>query len=102
MATYDPEVIQGYADRLYADAAAIVRTYVILGGFVGLIFGGGVGFYLAEQGGPDILRIVGALVLGAIGAAMAYSLGQQKAAGLRLAAQTALCQVEIEKNSRRA
>ena len=86
--TYDPEVIQEFSDRLYAKAKSIIRSYVVLGiiilGFAGL----------ATQ--QPIFGAVGAIIGGLIG----YSLGKEKAFQYKLQAQTALCQVQIEANSR--
>ena len=101
MAIYDPEVIQSFADDLYVKAASIVRSYTIVAGFCGALIGAGGGFAVAGQGGPSESPLFGGLLLCALGAAMGYSAGQQKAAGLRLRAQTALCQVAIEQNTRR-
>ena len=51
---------------------------------------------MSVLGGALIGGSIGALVLGLI----AFSLGQQKAFALRLQAQVALCQVQIEANTR--
>lgn len=86
---YDPSVIQEFADRLYSKAGSIIRSYTILGiillGFAGL-----------ATGNP-ILGAVGAVIGGIIG----YSMGKEKAFAHKLQAQTALCQVQTEVNSRR-
>jgi len=99
MATkYDPTVIQTFADRLYAEAERIVARYTI----VGFVFGAAAG---ASVGGTAIGGTTAALVLavliGAFGAALAAYSAYAKVFELRLRAQTALCQVQIELNSRR-
>ena len=89
-ANYDPAVIQEFANRLYAKAGGIIRSYTILGvmllGFAGLATG------------EPILGAVGAVIGGVVG----YSMGKEKAFAHKLQAQTALCQVQIEKNSQSA
>ena len=85
---YDPNIIVEFASRLYSKANSIVATYtffgLMVGAFAGMAWGGTTG------------AIVGAIVIGVIG----YSMGTEKAFQLRLQAQTALCQVQIELNTR--
>ena len=92
--TYDPEVIQQHADRLYRQASALTGTYaffgLVLGGAGGLVVGG-----LAEAD-PAPLGAFGAIVGAVIGGVIGHSKGFQ----LRLQAQLALCQLAIEKNTR--
>lgn len=87
--TYDPNVIQEFADRLYTKAKSIIRSYTILGvillGFAGL----------ATQ--QPKLGLVGAVIGGVIG----YIMGKEKAFVYKLQAQTALCQVQIETNTKK-
>lgn len=90
MIRYDPKIIQQFANGLYALAARIVAIHT----FIGCIIGGGAGYALDNSN--IILAIVGAAIIGWIG----YDLGTQKAFGLKLQAQMALCQVQIEKNTR--
>ena len=98
MAQYDPAVINEFADRLYAQAKSIIATLTVLFGFLGLVFGGGVGAVLARGAdGTMSGALVGALLGGLIG----YVIGRERAFVLKLQAQTALCQVQIESNSRR-
>ena len=85
---YDPKVIQEFSDRLYAKANGIIRSYTILGVLLLGIAG------LATQ--EPIFGLMGAVLGGVIG----YSLGKEKAFNYKLQAQTALCQVQIETNSR--
>lgn len=63
----------------------------VIGGLIGL----GAGYYVQSQ--LDQYALLGALVVGLIG----YVLGIQRAFALKLQAQTALCQVKIEENTRR-
>ena len=94
MANYDSSVIVEFAEKLYNQAATIVTTYTIVGALVGAGIGAAVGN--AIQVSPMVVALVGATVVGAI----AFELGQQKAFAYRLQAQVALCQVQIEANTR--
>jgi len=93
MASYDSSVIEEFADRLYREASSTVATYTLLVALLGA--GGGVAVGSVIQGAL-LAASVGALVGGAIG----FQIGQQKAFALRLQAQVALCQVQIEVNTR--
>jgi hypothetical protein len=88
MATYDPKIIQAFAEDLYSRAATIVLTNVLFFS----ILGGIAGFFMFQGAGAAVLLIVG----GALG----YYFGSQRAFLLKLQAQTALCQIEIERNTR--
>lgn len=93
--TYDAQIIVVFAESLYRQASTIVATYTVLG----VLAGGFGGAVLATAIHSDSRLIgvgIGALVVGIVG----YSIGQQKAFGLRLQAQVALCQVQIEANTR--
>jgi hypothetical protein len=90
---YDPNVIYEFADRLYRQAGSVMITYSLLGAIIGL--GGG-----AALGGAMNavlpLMVVGLVIFGALG----LMLGRERAFALRLQAQTALCQTQIELNGR--
>ena len=98
---YDPQVIVQFAANLYARAADIIRSYTVLGAFVGLLVAGAIGVLVggATAGSPG----TGALILGLVGAVLGgyggYQAGQEKAFSLKLQAQMALCQVQIEANT---
>jgi hypothetical protein len=95
---YNPAVIQAFADRLYAQAERIVFVYGALGFIVGAAAGGAFGSTAAD-GVASIL--IAAAACGALMALLAATAGHARAFTLRLQAQTALCQVQIEANSRR-
>ena len=88
MTKYDPEVIFMFADRLYASARNVVLMFTAFGGLVGFA----VGYLMAE--------FIGGIILAAILAVIGRWFGNEKAFQLKLQAQTSLCQVEIEKNTR--
>ena len=95
MTQYDPKVIIEFAEQLYSQANSIIATHTAIGAIVGLVFGYIGGRALNAAG-------VGALILGAIAGAIGFSIGRQKAFSLKLQAQTALCRVRIEENTRKA
>jgi hypothetical protein len=95
MAAYDPSVIVTFADSLYAQAATILGAYTLMGALVGAGVGAAVGSVI-----PDISSVVLGLVGAVFVGAVAWELRRQKAAALRLQAQVALCQVQIEANTR--
>ena len=98
MAAYDPSIIVKFAERLYSKALWIVLWTSLLG-FVG---GGVTGGVLAATGafgsGPGAFVVVAvlALLLGTIG----YSVGKERSFKYELDAQLALCQLQIEINTR--
>jgi hypothetical protein len=111
---YDPQVIQEYSDELYRKARKIVVWNTINSALLVAILGAVLGTSLltvvagqrvsslitsplAASGMVAVLGIVGAI----IGAFNGYHSGSAKAFELKLTAQTALCQKQIELNTRR-
>lgn len=97
MTEFDESVIVEFADMLYRQAASIVIVYTMVGALVGAGIGAGLGTAL-RIGSVMVAVVVGAVVVGMA----AYQSGRQKAFALRLQAQVALCQVQIEANTRAA
>ncbi len=99
MIQYDSKLIYEFADRLYKRAAQVVFSSAATGFILGLVIGGAGDFLTsgARQISIGLFAIVGA----AVGVFLGYTSGQSKAFALRLQAQTALCQVKIEENTRR-
>jgi hypothetical protein len=95
MTSYDENIIQTAADALYRHAASIVLTSTILGVILGLILGA----FVANATSLGGFAFLGGAVLGGY---IGWSRAQSAAFLLRLQAQTALCQVQIEKNTRPA
>jgi len=93
MTTYDPQIIQKFVDRLYKEATTTVVTSPILG----ILIGGGAGLALGGRSPNLIWALIGAVIVGLIG----YWVGQERAFQLKLQAQTALCQIKIEENTRK-
>lgn len=93
MIKYDAEIIRQFAAKLYAQADRVVAFYSIVFALVGGIAGKALG----SRGESGTYIMLGVIVMGAIG----YFVGQARAFLLRLQAQVALCQVEIERNTRK-
>lgn len=86
-------MIQGFAKAMYSRAALVVGVYTVLG----ILFFGTAGLTIGDfTGSAESSAMVGGIIGGFLG----YWFGNMKANALRLEAQVALCQVEIEKNTR--
>ncbi len=85
---YDPEIIQKFADRLYEQARAVILRL----GLLGVLLGIGVGALSKLEYGP----ILFGMLAGGIGALIGQAIGFH----YKLKAQTALCQMMIEQNTR--
>jgi hypothetical protein len=92
MIRYDSEVIDEFAFKLYQRARWVAFSYALVGFFVGAGLAGAAN----EMHMSDIVIGVVFIVSIAIGAAT----GRQKAFALKLQAQQALCQAQIERNTR--
>jgi hypothetical protein len=95
--TYQPEVIEQYAEKMYLQANLLMIKYAL---GLGLLLGAG-GMILALsvkelQRGASPIAIAG-LVAGCIAGGI---IGYAKSFELRLKAQLALCQLQVEKNTR--
>jgi outer membrane lipoprotein SlyB len=93
--TYDAAVIQHFADRLYREAAVIIFKAVFLGVLAGAIIGGITAVVVQQRQNLVTASVFGALLGGLVG----YSRGRERAFELKLRAQEALCQVQIEKHT---
>ncbi len=92
---YDENVITSFADDLYRRAASLIVGHTVLGGLAGAAVGLAGCLALRTE-----LAGLGAVLLTLLGALVGLSLGRARAFALRLTAQTALCQVRIERNTR--
>ena len=101
MAIYNPEIIEKYADNLYLRGSNIIWRWGCLGMAAG--------FFIAHlivtswiPIHPQSIWGIAILAAGvAIGLLVGRSIGTERAFHLFLQAQTALCQVAIERNTRR-
>jgi hypothetical protein len=93
VAKYESKIIYEFAERLYSRANSIVVVYVLVGLLAGGVSGYAIGF---ASGNSAIAGSVLAVLLGGLG----YMMGTERAFQLKLQAQTALCHVQIEENTR--
>lgn len=102
MATYDPKILQQFADNLYSKADGIVAQYtirgVLLGALLALVSYWGLIAYLRNAAPESALIVAGLLFVVCV--AGFYIRGKEKAFALRLEAQRTLCQLQLEKNTR--
>ncbi|NVB40910.1 hypothetical protein G6O69_23930 [Pseudenhygromyxa sp. WMMC2535] len=96
MIQYDPSIIREQAQNLYNQAERLTTMYAIGLGLLGFIVGGALGVGSLPTPLLLIPASIGAALLAVIGARY----GTAKGFALRLQAQTALCQVQIELNGR--
>jgi hypothetical protein len=94
---YDPEVVQRFADRLYARTVSTIVISTLLGSFIGIVVDP-----FAQQALPQWLSDhlppwSIPVVLGIAGLIQ----GLERSFLLKIQAQTALCQMQIELNTRR-
>ncbi len=97
MPQYDPDYIQRCANRLYTRATAAVVTSTVLGLLIGFILAPMLVQNLPAAIATHVSDWMVAVSLAAIG----LSQGLERSFTLRLQAQAALCQREIEQNTRR-
>ncbi|HTI71839.1 MAG TPA: hypothetical protein VMF06_17820 [Candidatus Limnocylindria bacterium] len=96
--SYDPEVIQRFADRLYARSAGVILVSTLLGGIIGFVVDP-----FIQQALPGNLSVnVPQWVSGLVFAVLGFLQGTERAFLLKLQAQTALCQMQIEQNTHKA
>jgi len=109
MVTYDANIISEFADRLYRRANWIIFTCTL----IGLIVGGVSGWYAQDSSKvwmPANVSVAGnklgdfasalPFVTAGIVGVFGYLVGRERAFWLKLRAQTALCQLRIEENTR--
>jgi len=90
---YNAHVIKDYADRLYTQAASMAALYAL----IGILLTVGLTILVVRAGDVRVLAIAAA-----VGGLIGGYIGSGRAAALRLEAQIALCQVQIEENTRAA
>lgn len=102
-AVYDAALIQSLANRLYSQSRIVVIKYTVVSAFLFSTI-----FYFAASPGHNFVDLFGlaptkALGVGLlIGVVLGFLLGQRKSYQLVMQAQIALCQLQIEKNTRPA
>jgi|TARA_R100000049_G_C1948880_1_gene95347 hypothetical protein len=91
---YDPKVIEAFAEAMYKEADRIAVSSAILWGLGAAVLIG-VATTMLESASLFMV-VVGGGGAGFLG----YKRGEAKAFTLKLEAQTALCQVQIERNAK--
>lgn len=98
--SYDPRVIEQFAEKLYRKASAFVAGSVVVGGALGAGFGAVPLTSLGEAWPVPSMFGFATLLAGAIcGAVVGYVIGDTRSFGYRLQAQAALCQLQTERNT---
>lgn len=100
-AVYDSVLAQSLASRLHTDAETVVIKYTVIGAVCFAII-----FYFAAMLGPNSIinfnlapnKSVGIGLL--LGVVLGFIAGQRRSYRLMLSAQLALCQIQIERNTR--
>ncbi len=99
MPEYDPQIIERHASKLYAKASAVVAGSAVAGGFVGAAFGAVPLTSLGDAWPVPSAFGLATLLLGLIaGSLVGYVVGDARSFGYRLQAQSALCQIQLERN----
>ena len=97
---YDPKVIEQFAEKLYRKASSFVAGSVVIGAALGAAFGA---VPLTSLGAawpiPSYLGFATLLLGGLVGALIGYVIGDTRSFGYRLQAQSALCQLQSERNT---
>lgn len=97
---YDPKVIEQFAEKLYRKASAFVAGSVVIGASLGAAFGA---VPLTSLGAawpiPSYLGFGTLLLGGLVGGLTGYVIGDTRSFGYRLQAQSALCQLQSERNT---
>lgn len=101
MVQYDEKIIETFAEELYREAASLVRNSTLKWSFLGFM-AGGIGGAAAGNWENSTNALIAAVFVGAICGAIGYSLAKRRVFILKLQAQTALCQAQIERNTRKA
>ncbi len=99
-AEYDPSIIELSAARLYSKADAVVMGSIATGMVIGAAFGA---VPLTSLGAawpiPSIFGVATLIVGAVLGGIIGYTIGDARAFGYRIQAQSALCQLQIERNT---
>lgn len=98
--SYDPRVIEQFAEKLYRKASAFVAGSVVVGGALGAGFGAVPLTSLGDAWPIPSMFGFASLLAGAVcGAVVGYVIGDTRSFGYRLQAQAALCQLQTERNT---
>ena len=97
---YEPRIIEEAARRLYDKASAVLVGSVVIGGVLGAAIGAVPLTSLGASWPIPSTFGFGTLLLGALcGCAMGYVIGDTRAFGIKLQAQSTLYQLQLERNT---
>jgi hypothetical protein len=98
--SYDPRVIEQFAEKLYRKASAFVAGSIVIGAALGSAFGAVPLTSLGEAWPiPSMFGFATLLLGGLLGGVVGYVIGDTRSFGYRLQAQSALCQLQTERNT---
>jgi len=92
---YEPEYIKDYANTLYQQAKYVIPLHFFIGIFLGFFVFNAISIMLMDML-DFLIPSIGVLV----GGVMGLQVGRNRASQLKLQAQLALCQLNIEENTR--
>ncbi len=95
MVKYDPTIIRDYASGLYKQSKSVTTCYFFIGIFAAIIVFSKISDML--NGDFDFLIVAIGVFIGAV---MGIFAGKNRAFEMLLEAQQALCQVQIQENTR--
>jgi hypothetical protein len=97
---YDPRIIEQFAENLYRKASTFVAGSIVVGVALGAAFGA---VPLTSLGDawpiPPLFGFATLLLGGLLGGVIGYVIGDTRSFGYRLQAQSALCQLQMERNT---
>ncbi len=97
---YDPKIIERAAEKLYGKAQSVVHGSIAAGMLFGAAFGA---VPLTSLGDawpiPAVFGFATALCGLLVGGVVGFVIGDTRAFGYRLQAQSTLCQVQLERNT---
>lgn len=99
---YDANILKSYAEAMYRRAKFILVYWAFVGFFVGALLGFVVEVAAAAAAMPLGLGLPLTYLFGGVGLLVGLGRAQSLAFDLKLKAQTTMCQVAIEANTRRA
>jgi MFS family permease len=102
MVSFDPQVMHEFAERMYARAGVVVVVSSLIGALLGSAMGIALAEFVEKNYHAPRAYIAIFCVVGLLGLAFGVITGQRRAFTLRLEAQKALCQLQIEANTRTA
>ena len=98
--SYDPRVIEQFAEKLYRKASSFVAGSIVIGASARALFGAVPLTSLGDSWPIPSAFGFATLLAGALfGAVIGYVIGDTRSFGYRLQAQSALCQLQIERNT---